>query len=306
MTKAKRPRRRASAGPVAAKRPHMRVVLLTWCLAGIVPAQGQDRLLVAPDLPARAAAASGLQAVLQDQYDLPTTIALAACAGASLPAGSAARSRLQRALQQANRDDDAVAGRTTLRSELGDLIEILTFRPQQQAELPTGFPGFAAVDELELRDYPRYRMVRTSMQSGSTGAFWPLFRHIESNGIAMTTPVQMDWLTKDGEDRDRPMRMAFLYGDPSITPTRTDDGVEVVEMPAVQALSIGAIGDDRRDRVETLRDRLRAWLTAHPDWEAAGSLRTMGYNSPMVSRDQRYFEVQLPVRRRAPLDAVVR
>ena len=269
-------------------------------------AQAQQRLLQPADMPARATAAAALQDVLDRDADLATTVALSACAAQSLAPGSAARTRLDAALIAANRSGDERAARATLRSEVGDLVEVLHFAPRKQAELPRDFPDFAAVDELELRHYPRYRMVRTTMQGGSTGAFWPLFRHIESNGIAMTTPVQMDWQSRDGEAEQRPMRMAFLYGDPAITPTRTDDGVEVVEMPAVDALSIGAIGDDRRDRVEALRARLQAWLVANPDWEVAGELRTMGYNSPMVPRDQRYFEVQLPVRRRPADGAVVR
>jgi SOUL heme-binding protein len=283
----------------------MRTLLLSLSFAvGLTPAQ--ERLLAPADVPGRAQAAAELQAVLAVDADLPTSVALAACAGVTLAPGSTARARLVQALQRANGGTDPAAARATLRSELGDLIETLTFRPVQQAELPTGFPGFAAVDEIELRDYPIYRMVRTSMQGGSTGAFWPLFRHIESNGIAMTTPVQMDWQSQPGAAHDRPMQMAFLYGDPTITPKRTDDGVEVVEMPAVQVLSIGAIGDDRRDRVEELRDRLLAWLGQNPEWEVAGALRTMGYNSPMVSRDRRYFEAQLPVRRRAAPGAVLR
>jgi hypothetical protein len=284
----------------------MRTVLWSFSLVLAGMAAAQDRVLLPTDLPGREQAGAELQALLKSRTDLPTTIALAACAGVTLAPGSTARVRLEQALQQANRSDDEVAARTKLRSELGDLVEVLTFRPRQQAELPTGFPGFAAVDEIELRDYPIYRMVRTTMQGGSTGAFWPLFRHIESNGIAMTTPVQMDWQSKAGETQERPMVMAFLYGDPSITPERTADGVEVVEMPATKALSLGAIGDDRRDRVEALRDRLQGWLRQHPEWEVSGPLRTMGYNSPMVARDQRYFEVQLPIRRSTPTDTVIR
>jgi hypothetical protein len=116
----------------------------------------------------------------------------------------------------------------------------------------------------------------------------------------------MDWQQPEGQERQRPVRMAFLYGDPATTPKKTADNIEVVEVAAMTALSIGQIGDDRRERVEQLRERLHAFLAAHPEWEVAGPLRTMGYNSPMVSRDRRYFEVQLPVRPAAAPGAVVR
>jgi hypothetical protein len=84
----------------------------------------------------------------------------------------------------------------------------------------------------------------------------------------------------------------------TIAPQHVADGVEVVAIEAQTVLSIGAIGDDRPARVEAMRARLEAFVEAHRGiWMAAGPLRTMGYNSPMVSRDRRYFEVQLPVQK---------
>jgi len=137
------------------------------------------------------------------------------------------------------------------------------------------------------------------MQGGSLGAFMPLFRHIEQNQIAMTTPVQMDW-QPHADGSERPARMAFLYGSPTTDPKQVAAGVEVNDIAPITVLSIGAIGDDRTDRVERLRARLEAFVAAsHGAWRIAGPLRTMGYNSPMVPRDRRYFEVQLPVQRTA-------
>lgn len=274
----------------------MRVFLLSM-LTVLPLAVAQQRLLEPTDLPLRQEVAAALTATLAEATDLPSTVALAAIAGTRLPSGSAARGQLDTALRGANLSVGGKQALRALRGELGDLAATLAFAPVQQAELPKGFPGFQAVDELELRHYPVYRMVRTGMKGGSNGAFWPLFRHIESNGIAMTTPVQMDWGKPAGQSAERPLLMAFLYGDPTITPQHTADGVEVVEVPALTVLSIGAIGDDRRDRVDELHARLLAFVAAHQDtWQVAGALRTMGYNSPMVSRDRRYFEVQLPVR----------
>jgi hypothetical protein len=275
----------------------MRTFLFSTLLLA-APLLAQDRLLVAADLDARQLAAADLTAVMEQKSDLPTTVALAAIAGTRLPEGSSARRSLDAALRNANLSPHADIGLPRLRGELGELVETLTFRPTQQAELPKGFPGFLAVDELELRHYPAYRMVQTDMQGGSNRAFWPLFRHIESNGIAMTTPVQMDWGSKDPASAQKPMQMAFLYGDLTIAPKHVADGVEVVSVEAQTVLSIGAIGDDRPSRVEALRARLEAFVEANRGaWQAAGPLRTMGYNSPMVSRDRRYFEVQLPVQK---------
>jgi hypothetical protein len=278
--------------------------LFVTLLPTLLPAQ---RLLAPEDRPARAAVAKELQLLLDDTPDLTTTTALAAVAGVRLPEGSAARSRLDQLLRAANAATDPERARAALRRDLGGLVEVLAFRPRMEAERPKGFPEFGVVDEIELRDYPAYTMARTTAKGGSTRAFWPLFQHIQKNDIAMTTPVQMDW--QPGQDGDRrPATMAFLYGDPATQPAHIADGVEVVAVPAATVLSLGAIGNDRPAVVEAMLARLQGWLAANPAYEAAGPMRTMGYNSPMVPNDERFFEVQLPVRRRekpeAPREAV--
>lgn len=264
----------------------------------VVPAFAQERLFEAGDATIRRAVGDELAALQRGSGDLPATVALAALAGVPLPAGSFARAQLDRALRRANGDPDARGALDTLLDELATLAATLRFRPLVEAESPRGFPAFgAAVGEIELRSYPAYRMASAAARGGSGSAFWPLFRHIESNGIAMTAPVQMDW---QAESRTpRATRMAFLYGDPATEPEHVARGVSVVDAPAHTALSIGAIGYDDRARVEAMQRRIRAWLaTAGCEWEVAGDFRTMGYNSPMVPASRRYFEVQVPVQRR--------
>ncbi len=308
-----------SAGPLA-RRPSARIrdttageqrrmprsVLLTCvAAAAAVVLPGQSSLYHPSHAAGRQAAAAELREAARRDAELPTLVALAAIAGTHLPDGSGAVATLRAALRSANTAADTARASRRLRADLLDLAATLEFRPRVEAELPQGFPGFAAVGEVELREYPAYRMARTAVRGGSYSAFWPLFRHIESNGIAMTAPVQMDYANAD-DGSARPATMAFLYGDPSIAPRSTARGVDVVEVPAATVLSIGAIGNDTKDRIEELEATLRGFLAA-PDcaWQAAGPLRTMGYNSPMVSRDRRYFEVQLPVQARHRPSATV-
>ncbi|MGC6488048.1 MAG: heme-binding protein [Planctomycetota bacterium] len=270
---------------------------LSVCVLPLLAAatSAQVRLLDAADVPARKAAATKIERVIDAQHDLATTVALAATSGASLPAGSRARAVLGEALRRANQSDDAERAVSRLRLDLGELVDTLTFRPVDEAEVPKGFPVFAGLDEIELRTYPAYRMARTAMKgSGSNGAFWPLFNHIKDNGIAMTSPVQMDY----DDDGERAASMAFLYGDPSMDPSKVADNVEVVDVPAATVLSIGANGYERKGRVAAMEQRLRDFVrSTRGAWVVAGPLRTMAYNSPMVRGDRRYFEVQLPVRR---------
>ncbi len=264
--------------------------LLALTLSSFLPLAAQERLLVPTDLPARATAAALLAyglAAPPTPAGLDRLRAAVTTARRCLPPGSAAHAR-------AARLGDTGLDEATLRRRATELRDDLEFTPLMQAELPEGVPGFVAVDEIELREYPSYRMVRADMRGGSMAAFWPLFQHIQRREIAMTTPVQMDRPAEDGE----PGSMAFLYGSPDLGPLGHDGRVEVVDQPAVTVLTIGARGYETVDRLDDLRHRLEAWLAANPGYEAAGALRTMGYNSPTVRGDRRYFEVQLPVRRR--------
>jgi hypothetical protein len=42
---------------------------------------------------------------------------------------------------------------------------------------------------------------------------------------------------------------------------------------------------------------LEAWLAGQTAWERAGDVRTLGYNGPNVPPSNRWWEVQIPVRR---------
>ncbi len=248
------------------------------------------RVLQPGDVEARQAAAQQIRSAMS--VDDATKFASALRAATEmLPVASAARTRAE-TLLRSGIDPKA------LRREAADLVDDLTFRPVAEAGLPTGVQGFQALDELEVRSYPAYRMVRTTMRGGSMGAFLPLFRHIESNEIAMTTPVQIDW----SADERRATTMAFLYGAPDIGKAGVDGKVEVVDVPATTVVTVGSRGYERPDRVEELRARLAAWIATSPEHEAAGPMRTMVYNSPSVDADRRYFEVQIPLRPRTKAD----
>lgn len=265
--------------------------LLVSLLLVAASATAQLKLYDPADAPARATAAAvmsyGVAASKSDgEVGVERLRAAIATACACLPAGSAARANAEE-LRASTAEPKALA------KEAAAFASDLAFKPVAEAELPAGVPGFAVLDEVEIRTYPTYRMVKTAMKGGSMGAFWPLFNHIKDNEIAMTTPVQVDY-AEDGE-RQREASMAFLYGSPDLGPLRKDGAVEVVDVPALTVLTLGSRGYDRKSRVEELRARLDAWLADHPEWQVAGPMRTMGYNSPSVAGARRYFEVQIPV-----------
>ena len=72
-----------------------------------------------------------------------------------------------------------------------------------------------------------------------------------------------------------------------------------------------AVKDDLRQRVKALGERgvlpglgtvlvgddpgSRAYVEGKPALEVSGDLRVLGYNSPMVEAEKRFWEIQLPV-----------
>ena len=114
----------------------------------------------------------------------------------------------------------------------------------------------------------------------------------------MTAPVEMTYKL-NGTDGPQSTDMAFLYR--SVGQGKlgaADDGVEVVDIPAQMAVSFGWRSDIEPENVDRARELLAVWLDQHADkYEPHGELRVMGYNSPMVPPDRRFFEVQIAVRR---------
>jgi len=190
-------------------------------------------------------------------------------------------------------DGEAAAG--GLRSTLSELASDLAFEPLVEAPLPVGWPALTPLHEIEVRAYPRYRMAAAPVAArGSGGAFWRLFGHIQHNEIAMTAPVEMTLDERVGSARE--VTMAFLYELPDQRSEAVDDAVVIVDAPQAQAVSIGLRGESSSRRVAQARSALEAWLAERSDLEASGPARVLGYNSPMVPRSRKFFEVQIPVR----------
>lgn len=191
--------------------------------------------------------------------------------------------------------DDREAAKV-LRTALAEVRDTLAFEPLMEAERPAGFPRPTPVGEIRLNVYPAYRLARTPMKGKEGAAFWTLLGHIKKDNVAMTAPVEMTYGGKPGESAG-PTAMAFLYGSTDLGKPGKDGGVEVADVPAASAASIGVRGDTTEARVAEARKRLASWLEAHPKYVSAGPVRVMGYNSPFVSSLRRYWEVQVPVRK---------
>jgi len=87
-----------------------------------------------------------------------------------------------------------------------------------EGPLPVGYPRPTPPGVIEIKSYPGVRRAEVTgegMRGASSRGFFPLFRHISSNDIAMTAPVEMDYgidaetgAVEEGADG---WRMSFLY-----------------------------------------------------------------------------------------------
>lgn len=173
-----------------------------------------------------------------------------------------------------------------LRRAFDRVLSDEAFRPRSEAPLPEGFPAAGPVGRVVRKTYPGYRAARAD---GGEGAFWTLFQHIQANDVKMTAPVEMTL-----DEGMRSTDMAFLYERPGQGSAGTRGGVAVVDLPAVDVLSLGVRGDRVGSSLARARQALEARLAAD-GLVAAGPYRVLGYNSPMVPAEQRFWELQVPV-----------
>jgi hypothetical protein len=216
------------------------------------------------------------------------------------PTNLAVQETVNRAVARAKETPDRKQAVQLLRTALREAQDTLAFKHVIEAPLPEGFPEPTPVGEIQLRQYPAYRLARTEMAGAGTSAFFTLFTHIKKKDIEMTAPVELTYTPED-TDSLQARTMAFLYRSTRQGEIGKDEKVEVVEIPAMMALSFGLRGDVSRARLAAAKAHLDAWLEDHAEeYEASGLLRVMGYNSPFVAADRRFTEVQIPVRARKP------
>ena len=139
---------------------------------------------------------------------------------------------------------------------------------------------------IEVKRYPAYR-------KAVGPSFWPLFQHIQKQGIPMTAPVEMTSSTGvrgDGE-------MAFLYQTTQVGALGPIDGVAVEDTPETLVASLGVRGRMNKQLAEQAKQSLEAWLASQDQYRRVGeetnSFRMFGYNSPMVPNREKYWEAQL-------------
>ncbi|MGB3509105.1 MAG: heme-binding protein [Microcoleaceae cyanobacterium] len=163
------------------------------------------------------------------------------------------------------------------------------------ASLPQGFPQPTEVNVIEIKEYPQYRGVTYShkgdARQATRVAFDPLYQHISTNEIAMTTPVEARYVTEGKETE-----VSFLYSQPEMIPQKIDSQVMVRDTLPMKVVSIGVQGAYSWESYEQNLQELKDWLAQHPEYEVAGPPRRLLYNSPMTPEYLKRSEVQIEIR----------
>jgi hypothetical protein len=198
--------------------------------------------------------------------------------------------------EKASAAADPAASAKRLRQALLEAEALLTFQITEEAPLPDGCPEPTPVGEIRVKHYPAYRLARVD-RSERDRAFWTLFGHIQKKEIAMTAPVEMTMKEPKKDEPPEMAAMAFLYRTVKQGTAGKDGDVNVIDVAAMDAVSIGLRGDMAEDKGAKGRALLEKWLKENASrYETAGPMRFMGYNSPFLPAARRYVEVEIPVR----------
>lgn len=174
-------------------------------------------------------------------------------------------------------------------------------RVMTDTKLPVGYPPPTPPGAIEIKHYPEIRRAEFSSdaRAGMMGqnGFWPLFRHISRNDIAMTAPVEMEYADSEADPDLARWTMAFLYHTPEDGPTGSDGQILIVDTEPKTFLSIGVRGRTGWTGVNRLSTQLDAWLDENPGWKRVGPMRarTLGYNGPNVRVANQWWEVQIQI-----------
>ncbi|MGF1515124.1 MAG: heme-binding protein [Elainellaceae cyanobacterium] len=173
------------------------------------------------------------------------------------------------------------------------------------APLPYGFPPPTSNGEIEVKQYPEYRaatvQVTGNLANASSRGFSPLFRHISSNDISMTAPVETRYPAVSeggGSDTAGEAAVSFLYRSPDIVPQEVADNIQVEDIPPMTVVSLGTRGSYSFEEYTRGIQRLQAWLSEHPDYIVSGSPRRFFYDGPYIPDPMKRSDIQIPVRPR--------
>jgi len=148
---------------------------------------------------------------------------------------------------------------------------------------------------FEIKTIPAVRAMTATREGpyfgGENGLFRRLFRYIQANDVAMTTPV---------ETETRTATMRFFAGADAPAGLTATNGVTVEVLGERRVAAAGARGSYSEENVTQTERELRAWLAKQPGWVEDGPPRAAYWNGPFLPGFFKKYEVHIPVRPATP------
>jgi len=148
-------------------------------------------------------------------------------------------------------------------------------------------------DTVQIKQIPPSKILLTEGTGDyftqENSLFRRLFSYIRKNDVAMTVPV---------EARIEQANMVFYVGRSDLgKEMKSNENVSVEDRPERLVAALGAGGSYTESNVTEAMVRLKAWLKGQHQYESAGEMYAVFWNSPFMPGFMKRFEVHVPVRR---------
>jgi hypothetical protein len=169
----------------------------------------------------------------------------------------------------------------------------------EEAPLPEGFPPPSEPGKVVEKSYP---LLRSYSATGS-GSFMKCFGYLSLKRHKMTAPVVMECKPNSDPGKHDPgdeipvsiERMHFLLEQNSLDEPKVVGPIKVADMPSMRVLSIAFRGDTTPKAMKVGQTAIESRLKEMANTERVGDYRILGYNSPMLERSKKLWELQLPI-----------
>ena len=150
------------------------------------------------------------------------------------------------------------------------------------------------VDEIEVKILPPSKVMQSSSEADSyfsenNNLFSPLFRYLKDNELAMTTPVEADI--------ENPKMRFFIETSKADINYKSNNQVEILEIPARKVVSIGIRGSYTEANFQEGKAKLEKWLNENEEYVPNGKAYAVYWNAPFVPGFLKKSEVHIPVKK---------
>ncbi|MEP0908319.1 heme-binding protein [Leptolyngbya subtilissima ST-M1] len=136
-----------------------------------------------------------------------------------------------------------------------------------------------------------------NLEYAPSRGFTSLFRHISSNDISMTAPVETRYpvATFERQATEGDAAVSFLYRSLDIVLQEVAQNIQIQDILPMTVVSIGTRGRYNLETYATSIEQLQAWLAEHPEYEVIGQPRRFFYDRPFLPDALKRSDVQIPI-----------